>query len=657
MTLTPKRIVLLCLGLLVLGIAAAAGFSGWRSYVIAAQERRAYETTMRLLDESRPVEALTVIRTVKSATPDYDAGKWLPLEIRALEQSRNIHRLLYLYGQYPLEVLKQEKASALISRSLLEMKNMEVFSQVRDAWRDRAKSPEVWFALDVDALLMQGKVDEASAMLTSRTFEGAADCGRLIRLAILKSSEDMDEAWKLLEEAFRADPRNPDVRSFRAQVLEHAGATARARVEYVAAHLSDPRNPLLRDQLAEFHRRHGNYTLALKTWIDGLSPTSLDFLWIKALFWAKVTHPAEIPEDRATPPPGEWTPLIQAMQGMDPGEFWDSTKLRGDVNLEKHAESRQEVYWLKLLQALKDGSEARAMDLLKARPYRYASFHPELERALQIILVYRRWGVLVDPAPGTSRPAASRRPEHQFFETLDSMTMKKEGSAGQGEIPQELDTLLRSEEVFSAAFLAGGWLEAALSLHRLPVIPEAFPDWVAYGLTQALRYNRGNREALDFAVKQPRTPELDLLIAEVMLADNQMGNAVPRLRSLARQDSAVGFRAAWLLSLASLKEGDFQESRRIVQEYKALSSSVTGQEILARIALNEGDTEDADRTYARIAGASLEAKAYLARRAFARKDWKTARKYTEDLLEYFPDMMELHENIRRIAQEEKRGRP
>jgi predicted Zn-dependent protease len=227
----------------------------------------------------------------------------------------------------------------------------------------------------------------------------------------------------------------------------------------------------------------------------------------------------------------------------------------------------------------------------------------------------------------------------------------------QGEISQELDTLLRSEEVFSAAFLAGGWLEAALNLHRLPVIPEAFPDWVAYGLTQALRYNRGNREALDFALKQPRTPELDLLIAEVMLAGNQMDNAAPRLRSLARKDSAVGFRAAWLLSLANLKGGDLQESRRIVQEHRALSSSVTGQEILARIALNEGDAEEADRMYARIAGTSLEAKAFLARRAFARRDWKTARKYTEDLLEYFPDMMEFRENIRRITQEEQRGGP
>jgi hypothetical protein len=433
MKFTPKRIVLLSLGLLLLGIAAAAGFSGWRSYVIAAQEMRAYETTMRLLEESRPVEALSVIRTVKSSSPDYDPGRWLPLEIQALEQSRNIHRLLYLYGQYPLEVLKQEKASALIARTLLEMKNMEVFSQVREAWRERAKSPEVWFALDVDALLMQGKVDDASAMLTSRTFEGAADCGRLIRLAILTSSEDMDAAWGLLEEAFRADPRNPDVRSFRAQVLEHAGATARARVEYVAAHLSDPKNPLLRDQLAEFHRRHGNYTLALTTWIDGLSPSSLDFFWIKALFWAKVTHPAVIPEDKATPPPGEWTPLIRAMQAMGPGEFWKSGLLKDDVNMEKLAESRQEIYWLKLLQALKDGSEARAMDLLKARPYRYASFHPELERALQIILVYRRWGVFVDPAPGRARPAASRRIEHQFFETLDSLTMKKEGSHAGGD--------------------------------------------------------------------------------------------------------------------------------------------------------------------------------------------------------------------------------
>jgi hypothetical protein len=189
------------------------------------------------------------------------------------------------------------------------------------------------------------------------------------------------------------------------------------------------------------------------------------------------------------------------------------------------------------------------------------------------------------------------------------------------------------------------------------VVPDNYPDWFAYGLTQALRYNRGNKAALEYALKQKLTPSLDMLIAEIFLADNQRNKAIPRLQDLSRSDSDIGFRAAWLMSLAYLTKGDIKEASRIVNEKKSLSSSVTGKEILARIAINQGNTREADRLYGLLANESLEAKTYLARRAFVMKDWGAARKYTEDLLTYFPDMMELRENLDRIAREEKNVRP
>lgn len=657
MKLSLKQTVFLGLGILVLGIAISVGFFSWRSYVIKAQEQRSFITAKHLIKQSRANEALAIIKTMKGASAPENTEKWLSLEIQALEQSRNIPRLLYLYGQFPIEVLKHEKASILVARALLETKKTDLFSHLRESWRLHEKSPYLWFALDVDALLIQGKQNDALALLNSRSFKGPEDCGRLIRLALFKAGDNRTEAWNLLDEAYRADPRNADVRSFRAQILEYEGKESAARMEYIAAHLCDPDNPLLRDQLADFYRRQGNYAFALQTWIDGLASPVPDFYWIKALFWTKVTHPLEINREKACAPSGEMVPVIKLLQNLKTDTFWDDKFMQEEVNLKKLAETRQEIFWLRLLQALHEGSEARAMELLKTSPFKNTSFHPELERTLQIILVYRRWGVFIEPENLPSKDSNILKHQHQFFNQISLLARKNSGTSQIASIPQDLDNLLKSKEVFSAAFLAAGWLEAALHLHSLPVIPESFPDWIAYGFTQALRYNKGNKAALDYADRQKSTPALEMLVSEILLADNHPEKALPKLHSLAQTDNDIGFRAAWLMSIASLNKGAFEESRQNVLNHKSLFDSVAGKEILAKIALNEGNVGEADRLYGSLAAGSLEAKAYLARRAFDRKDWKTARMFTEDLIKYFPDMMELRNNIERIAREEKNGRP
>lgn len=654
---SSKQTALLGLGVLILGIAIVAGFFSWRSYVIRSQEQRSLANAERLIEQDRPNEALEIIKTMKASSQPDNSGKWLSLEIRALEQSRNIHRLLYLYSQYPLEVLGHEKASILVARALLETRKLDLFTQLRDSWRPREKSPEFWFALDADALIIQKKQSEALAFLTSRSFKGAADCGRLVRLALFKAEANLDQAWNLLEEAYRADPHNPDVRSFRAQVLEYEGKMPSARFEYVAAFLSDPKNPLLRDQLADFYRRQSNYGLALQTWIEGLASPVPDFFWIKTLFWARVTHPVKIDLTNSVTPSGEMAPLIEAMQNLKKETFWDSNLLGDELSLSKIAGSRQEIFWLQLIQALHEGSEARAMELLKSSSFKRSSFHPELERTLQIVLVYRRWGVFVEPEGKAIKPSTSGKFGHQLFEHLHKLTNKKDSSYKNVTIPADLDALLKSKEAFSSVFLAAGWLEAAIGLHKLPVIPDDFPDWVAYGFTQALRYNKGNKAALEFAGHQKTTPALDMLTSEILLAENRSDKAMPRLHALAQSDTDIGFRAAWLMSMASLNKGDLNESRRVVQDHKTLSKSIAGREILAKITLNEGNIQEADRLYGMLADESFEAKSYLARRAFERKDWKSAKRFTRELLNYFPDMMELRSNLQKIAKEEKNGRP
>ncbi|MBN2297288.1 MAG: hypothetical protein JXM72_01770 [Deltaproteobacteria bacterium] len=627
------------------------GFFYWRSYVITVQEKRCYAEAVELLNQSRTAEALTIIRTSKGSASPERYEEWVSLEIHALEQSRNIHRLLYLYGQSPASFRKHEEASLLVERALLKTQNMELFNELRNEWSSHETRPELWFALDVDTLLSQGKKDEALELLNSREFEGPADCGRLVRLAILKAGDDLQGAWTLLEKAYQSAPRNPDVRSFRAQILEYTGNPNQARVEYVAAHLAEPDNPLLRDQLAEYYRRQGNYPLALKTWAEGMNQRSLDFLWLKTIFWSKISYPYQIDWSSYALPEGELLPLITYLLDLPQEVFWDENALKDNPRVLRLADTRQEIYWLRLIHALKDGSETRAMDLIKSNPHKQSSYHPDIERALQIILVYRRWGVLIPPDGDEAPVFKVQEQRHQFFEQLDHLAQARTTLAKSKPIPYKIENLLKSDEIFAAVFLAGGWIEAALALHKMPLIPEDFPDWVSYGLTQAMRYNRGNQAALEFSAKQKSNESLNLLSAEILLAENNFDEAVSRLSKLTEYKTDIGFRASWLLSLAYLNNGDFEKSKRIIDTHPDLAKSITGKELLGRIALNRNNIAEADRIYGSLVNDSLEAKAYLARRAYQKKDWEKARALTEELLIYFPDKLQLRANLETIAQQ------
>ena len=175
---------------------------------------------------------------------------------------------------------------------------------------------------------------------------------------------------------------------------------------------------------------------------------------------------------------------------------------------------------------------------------------------------------------------------------------------------------------------------------------------MAYGLTQATRYNRGNLAALEFSSLQRPDAALDLLKTEILLAENNLDEAVSRLTQLTGHESDIGFRASWLLSLAYLSSGDLAKAGKVIDTHPGLAKSVTGKELLGRIAINRGNLAEADRIYASLLNDSLEAKAYIARRAFQEKDWERARSLTEELITYFPDRLQLRANLEIIAQQE-----
>jgi len=163
-----------------------------------------------------------------------------------------------------------------------------------------------------------------------------------------------------------------------------------------------------------------------------------------------------------------------------------------------------------------------------------------------------------------------------------------------------------------------------LLLHRPGANLSQLPAWFADGLVRAMWKNRGASTALAAALRQPRSPALDLVIGEILLAEGRRPEALERFRSAAASSDASGPRAAWLFAVEALREKRPTEARQMLENFPALTSDVEGQELLARCAAAEGNDDRAERLYREIAAESAEARAYLSHRAIAAGDWAAA---------------------------------
>jgi tetratricopeptide (TPR) repeat protein len=221
-------------------------------------------------------------------------------------------------------------------------------------------------------------------------------------------------------------------------------------------------------------------------------------------------------------------------------------------------------------------------------------------------------------------------------------------------IPKSLHELLMSNEIYTALFLSTDWTEAGLSLWNEEQVSDVLPEWFTLQLVQALNKNRGTEHALNFAAKQSATPSLKLLIAELLIADNQMDKALQALKEIDSADSDIGSRAAWLVSLIYIGKKDYQNAKEVVSNNHKFSQSILGQETLGRIAVYENDHATAESIYSSIESNSAEARSYLAKKAYADKNWPKARELTERLIKEFPENEVLKDNLKRIVTEQNK---
>ena len=647
-----RKILLVIGGLFLVLIVAAGGFFAWKRHVVKTAEERALAFVNEALAAGRGSEALGVIqgrnRTTTRQTEEQRA-LWQSLEIKALTQMGSSSRLLALYDSNPAPFDKEEEASVQVGRALSQAQKFEPLDKLREKWKGKETKAASWFEMDVDSLLMRGKRDDAMAMLNSRKFTGPEDSGRLARLALLNTPKDMKAAWGYLEEAAKVNPTNSEVRLFRAQLLEGNNQPAAAAFEYQAALAANTNSPYLRDHLGQFYNRNGSHDLAVLTWANGLtnSQTS-DMLWLRVAFWTKLTRTIKFDFTANKPPFGPVQPFVQYLLDLPPGTFWDDAQFQKTAEARRFEQQFQETFWLRLLDYLKQGNETEAAKLVEFNRFRERSYQVDLESAILRVLAYRKSGKFVLPV-GVNIPLSDMPPKtrHQFLEQIDAFTKDSKLP-----VPADLERLLKGKNAFCAVFLAFGWAEAALNLPHDEIIPSDLPEWLAYGLTQATRFNRGYDEGLKFAGDQKPAPALELLKGELLVGSKNYDEAIKKFSALASANNDVAPHASARLSETHLFLKQYDQARVAVESAPRLRDTIAGKQLLAHVALAQGKNDEAIKIYNTIEGESDEAKSFLARQAFLDKNWARARRLTEELLKKYPDNLQFHQNLKDIANAE-----
>ncbi len=688
--------------ILLLAILALGGFGLYyrakiwnyisREHYSPEKEKVDIEKAEGLLKDGQPKDALDVIQVYQErfAQKDDVAKKWVDLFMKASLGAQEPENIYFLYQQFPHSIDGNEEGALIVSDLLVKTGKINDYTHLRDSWKGKETRPAAWFVLDADKILVDGDRQAAIKLLNSQSFEGSDDVPRLVRLAFLNVEENPRMSWEYLTEAYQKDPKNVIVRSYRARLLEAVNKSALALSEYVAAASIEPKNAALRDQLAEFYRRHGRYKLALKVWEDALTFQNSDSLWVKEWFWGRMATPVDFKWDEKKVPAGELQPFVDYLLSLTAEQYWDSSKFEALSNANQYLQTQQSSFWLRLVQNLKDSQDDKAWELIQYNSFNPVSWSPELETMIKRILAYRKTGslILAEEAkkphgldeedtpkqtltPAATTPIATQTPtkgpddqegaaatqttsQHPFYIQLQNLA-KSEQKGEKDVVPESLKKLLTGKDAFTAAFLAAGWLEAALALNSAKVLPDDSPEWFSYGLTQAIRFNRGTMPALEFATKQKPTPALNMLIGELLISSGSPDAGLEKLLALANQNDDIGFRAAWLVTLLYIERQQFDKAIEMIQSHPALAQNVIGREALARIALLQGKIEEADQQYSALEAESWEAKSYLARKAYEDKNFKRAKELTEALLIEFPNNILIQKNYQKILDDEKGG--
>jgi hypothetical protein len=507
----------------------------WRTHVRQNVERNHLEAAQNALKQNRFGEALKLAEEHLGTPNAVRAEAWSGVQIDALAGLRNVPQLTKLFEKQTWPVSEHEPASLLVARSLMAAEKQPAFTALLDAGLRDGKSKAAWAMLRADDLIKRRQPDKARLFLDSLHFTGDDEATKICRLALLAAGEqNYAQSWTLLESALQAAPNNADVHSFRAQMLEAIGRLDEATQEYEAAMTAQTANPLLRDQLADFHLRQGHHDAALRTLREAVMMPHPDYMRLKALFWSRVVNGASVPES-SQHVSDSIRPLITLL------ESGTALKPEQMLTLSPEARERPEAVWLAVLEMLRQKRESDALAALRVAGPRVQGIDSDLYESLMIALEWRISRRL--PAEQAKRPRAVHA-RHAFIEQVHALLKERDAATL---------TLLESPHVWSACLMACGWRAAALSLWSEPPMAPAAPAWLTYGMAQCLRLNQRHAEALTFIESHAlASDELRLLHAELLLLNQQESPGLESLQKLQWVKGPVGERARMLLQAARI---------------------------------------------------------------------------------------------------------
>lgn len=610
----------------------------------------------QLLDLGRTYEAASLIKKYKNEISNGTANgtKWFELLVRASEDLPDTEQLLHIFHYNPQALQGHEKGALRVANALTAEGDWKNYTALRSLFKGHEKYASKWFILDADNLIIQGNNAEAITSLKSRYFEGSEDTDRLLRLALLHSNEHPKLAWDYLDQAMRKDPENNDIRLYRARLLETAGKKELAQSEYAAAGRPKDNSEFIQNELVDFYLRQHNYAKATLAVEKQLGPSLKESLGLKALFLSRVIEPIpfdfrDVMEKSATRG-GIQHNFIKYVANLPEGQFWNGDTFSAVPQSQSLLATEQSTLWLRVLENLRSNREADALTLLQNNSFQNQLWDNELSVALQRVLSYRLKGTLTLTTDQFSEPTNSKKSSlPRFFDELN-LYARNESNAHNGPSEAWIE-LVKGPEAFSSVFLARGWNEAAINLMTTQIYPDNTPEWVTPAMTLALKNNRGMKEALVFAKLQRQIAPLRLVHADLMLEKGDLKDAEEELFSLTTLDNSSGRRAARQLAVIMYQKKDYAGAKVALSHQPKVANSLKGQELQARIALAEGNDEDATKFYTAIESSSIEAKSFLAKKAFEEKNYRRAYLLTEELLKTNPNSEVLKSNLNKLLQE------
>ncbi|WP_309383884.1 tetratricopeptide repeat protein [Cerasicoccus frondis] len=605
----------------------------WREHALARMQLQT-EQDLASAWENRDFER---VRLLAEHLPDEASrGEWLAqLSEAQLAQAvgRGDAYAVRQLRNSQLEAPESESEALLLARVAIHERNAKTYTEIRERWESDRDASAAWIFLEVDALIVSGKIEEARSLLEQNQFTGQHESNRLLRLALL-STTDPREVLRQIDEAVRAAPDHAEALAFRGQILESLGQWQAARADYVRALALEADSPLFWDQLGEFYRRREQYALAVDTWSDGFVRTQVPEFWIKAWFWRRV---AGLGQSILEPPmEGPFVAYAHYLANLPDDVWWNSESFDSLPYASRILQQRQETFWLRLLQVLKEGDETQALMLLRSDPFAKRSWAPQLKSALTVVLLWR------SSEPVMAERALADTSNHQFYQQLTKMP--------DDEVTPGLERLLNERTAWAACFLAEGWLRAAVNFDQ---IESGQPEWYGYGQAQAQRQLQSVSAALARLESVGEEPTTQLLRADLLWLSDQPTEAVALWESLlTSSDAAAAERAATLLSVYYATENDWAKVQALVEQQPQWAKSTVGSEMRARLALSRGNLAQASAIYESIQEDSMDAKLFLSRMAYQEENWQRARELTQALILENPDEPSFYRNLNAIAQAE-----